>query len=56
MINVSKKVINKKTYNFSMKQFFILNKRKNLRPFLTDIPVRFHALRTLGAGVAIEKS
>ena len=50
--NVSKKVINKKTYNFSYK-IVIFPKQKNFR---TDVSIRFHALRTLGAGAAIEKS
>ena len=49
----SEKVVNKKIYNFSIKQYFFPNKTKNLRPFCTDVPIRFHALRTLGAGVAI---
>ena len=37
-----------------MKWLFFPNKRKNLRPFCSDVPIRFHALRTLGAGAAIE--
>ena len=39
-----------------MKKFFFPNKRKSLPPFRADVPIRFHALRTLGAGGAIEKS
>ena len=37
-----------------MKLFFFPNKRKNLAPFCADVPIRFRALRTLGAGAAIE--
>ena len=39
-----------------MKWFFFPNKRKNLRSFRTDVRIRYHALRALGAGAAIEKS
>ena len=39
-----------------MEKFFFPNKRKNLLPFRTDVPIMFHALRTLGAGAPIEKA
>ena len=42
--------------NFSVKQYFSPNKIKNLSPFYTDVAIRFHPLRTLGTGAAIEKS
>ena len=35
--------------NFSIKHFFFPNKRTNLIPFLTDVPIRFLILLTLGA-------
>ena len=35
-----------------MKKYFFPNKKKNLSPFRTDVPIRSHALRTLGAGAA----
>ena len=38
--------------NLFIKYYFFPNKRKNLSPFRYDIPIRFLALRTLGAGAA----
>ena len=35
-----------------MKEHFFSNKGKNLSPFRTDVPIRSHALCTLGAGAA----
>ena len=35
-----------------MKKYFFPNKKKNLSPFRADVPIRFHALCTLGAGAA----
>ena len=38
--------------DFCIKNYFFPNKRKNLRPFHTDVPIRSNAPRTLGAGAA----
>ena len=35
-----------------MKKYFFQNKRKNFSPFRTDVPISYHALRTLGADAA----
>ena len=49
--NFPKRLITRKR-NFYIKQCFFPNKRNNLSPFRTDVPIRFHALRTVGAGGA----
>ena len=41
-----KKIINKKTLLVHEK-YFSPNRRKNLSPFRTDVPIRPHTLRTL---------
>ena len=38
--------------DFWIKKYFFPNKRKNLSPFHTDVPIRSHAFHTLGAGAA----
>ena len=42
--------------NFSVKQYFFPNKRKNLSLSHTDVSIRFDAFHTLGAGATIKKS
>ena len=39
-------------HDFSIKKHYFPNKRKNLSPFRNNVPIRPHALRTLGAGTA----
>ena len=47
----------KKTYNFSIKQYFFPKQKKEPSLiFRNDDPIGFYALRTLVAGAAIEKS
>ena len=41
--------------DFCIKKYFFPNKRKNLSPFRNDVPIRSHALCTLGAGATRDR-
>ena len=51
---LSKRLLIRKL-DFSIKKNFFLNRKKNLSPFRTDVPIGSHALRTLGADAARDR-